>query len=82
MKKIIPLIFSAALASCASNSPSLAQADINGDGVISPTEDARFKQQKSVTPKTSGTGQVRQGIRDTAATVGLVRNIQSIFGGF
>ena len=82
MKPLFPILLAAALSSCTSTSPTVAQADINGDGVISPTEDAQFKQQQGVTPATTGVSPVTQGIRNTASTVGLVRNIQSILRGF
>jgi hypothetical protein len=84
MNRLLPLLTAAslALASCASTPPDITQADVNGDGVISPTEDAQFKKQQGVAPSKTGVAPVTQGIRDTATTVGLVRNIQAILRGF
>ncbi len=78
------------LPSCSSSvsAPTLVQADSDGNGIISPTEDAIFRKAQEIAgtapsaPSTQGVGNVTNTIRNTASTVGIVRNLQTIFGGF
>ena len=90
MTKLPLLCFAAVLASCSSSVsvPTLAQADSDGNGIISPEEDAVYRKAQEIAAgaptiqQSQGTGQVTNGIRNTASTVGIIRNIQTILGGF
>ena len=80
MKALLLLIPVVALSSCSSFSNAQQQADYNGDGLISPAENAQFQRQRNVEDRGVYSESVKR--RNVVNTVGDARRLQNLIEGF